>query len=386
MIQHISPLVDLAALDRCRLTGVLLHRCCQRLAAIQNVQPRRDEIEAAFHQVAQQLAHHRRVLRGSLPYAQDRFAPVFTDAQRGHHLLPFERRRVDQQRAQPHLVQPSLHHVLQLRPARLDEVFTDCALLQPVCFGELAHRLAVLPCAQPEHQLLPHGLGQRLAAVEHFVAAQPHFLVLGGPHAWPLDRNLLAHHHAVAALTTPPAGRPVRLPLAARAGQCPDFFLHQQIHQLQAGLTNQFTHAFTQPAHHLGHGQHHLHRRISIRGHCLELLHSSLRLNLVWFLHSDSPFSRQKKLLSAYQRLRAGESLLSTIYRAFSRDPSRTTENEHLRAENPVRAVNTTAFLERYWYCILLEQARRDHSPDLRGRPTYFTRMRRRATWSAPMD
>src|ERR1017187_4434386 len=86
----------------------------------------------------------------------------------------------------------------------------------------------------------------------------------------------------------------------------------------QAGLTNQFTHAFTQPAHHLGHGQHHLHRRISIRGHCLELLHSSLRLNLVWFLHSDSPFSRQKKLLSAYQRLRAGESLLSTIYRAFS--------------------------------------------------------------------
>src|ERR1019366_8913622 len=50
----------------------------------------------------------------------------------------------------------------------------------------------------------------------------------------------------------------------------------------------------------------HLHRRISIRGHCLELLHSSLRLNLVWFLHSDSPFSPQKKLLSAYQRLRAG--------------------------------------------------------------------------------
>ena len=26
----------------------------------------------------------------------------------------------------------------------------------------------------------------------------------------------------------------------------------------------------------LGHGQHHLHRRISIGGHCLELLHSSL--------------------------------------------------------------------------------------------------------------
>src|ERR1035437_8079723 len=34
--------------------------------------------------------------------------------------------------------------------------------------------------------------------------------------------------------------------------------------------------------------------------------------------HCDSPFSPQKKLLSAYQWLRAGESLLSTIYRAFS--------------------------------------------------------------------
>src|ERR1039457_725015 len=41
-----------------------------------------------------------------------------------------------------------------------------------------------------------------------------------------------------------------------------------------------------------------------------------------------------------------------------SRDPSRTTENEHLRAENPVEAVDTTAvrrhygFLVRYWYSV----------------------------------
>jgi hypothetical protein len=62
------------------------------------------------------------------------------------------------------------------------------------------------------------------------------------------------------------------LPLAALSGQSPDFFLHQQIHQLQTGLTDQLTHACPQPAHHLGHGQDHLHRRISIRGHCLELL------------------------------------------------------------------------------------------------------------------
>jgi len=36
----------------------------------------------------------------------------------------------------------------------------------------------------------------------------------------------------------PLIGRPFRLPLAALANQFPDFFLHQQIHQLQAGLTD----------------------------------------------------------------------------------------------------------------------------------------------------
>src|ERR1039458_5981548 len=48
-------------------------------------------------------------------------------------------------------------------------------------------------------------------------------------------------------------------------------------------------------------GQHHLHRRISFRGHGLKLLHSALRFNLVWFLHSDSPFLGKRKLLLAYQ-------------------------------------------------------------------------------------
>src|SRR5437870_6281978 len=184
-------------------------------------------------------------------------------------------------------------------------MLADRALLQSVGFAELAHRLAVFPRAQAEHQLLPHGFGQRLTAVEHFVAAQPHFLVVGRPHARPLDRYLLAHHHAVAALATPTAGRPFRLPLAALTSQFPNSFLHQQIHQLQAGLTNQLTHAFTQPAHHLGHGQDHLHGRISIRGHYLKLLYSSLRFNLVWFLHSDSFFSAKEIALSL-SRLRAG--------------------------------------------------------------------------------
>src|SRR6266571_1193169 len=86
--------------------------------------------------------------------------------------------------------------------------------------------------------------------MEHLVTAQPHFLVVDRSHPRPLDWYFLPHHYAVAALAAPPVGRPFRLPLAALTDQFPNFFLHHQIHQLQASLTNQFTHAFTQPAHH----------------------------------------------------------------------------------------------------------------------------------------
>src|SRR5580765_4936484 len=148
--------------------------------------------------------------------------------------------------------------------------------------------------------------------MEHFITAEPHFRVLSGPHARPLHRHLLTHHDAVALLATPAVGRPFRPSLAALANQFADFFLHQQLHQLQAGLTHQFADTFSQPAHHLGHGQHHLHRWVSIGGHCLELLHSSLRFNLVWFLHSDSLLFSAKENCS--EPIRLGALRVATFY------------------------------------------------------------------------
>src|ERR1039457_6482745 len=44
-----------------------------------------------------------------------------------------------------------LHHVLQLRPARLDEMFADRALFQTVRLGELPNGLPVFPRAPAEH-------------------------------------------------------------------------------------------------------------------------------------------------------------------------------------------------------------------------------------------
>ena len=52
MIQHVAALVNLAALDRRRLTRVLFHGRGQRLATVQNVEPRFGEIEPATQQVS----------------------------------------------------------------------------------------------------------------------------------------------------------------------------------------------------------------------------------------------------------------------------------------------------------------------------------------------
>src|SRR5271167_2182909 len=93
-------------------------------------------------------------------------------------------------------------------------MFADGAFLQAIRFGELAHCLAVFPRAQTEHQLLPNRFRQRLAPMEHRVTTQPHFLVVGAAHPRPLYRNLLPHHHAIAALATPTMGLPFRLPSA----------------------------------------------------------------------------------------------------------------------------------------------------------------------------
>src|SRR5262245_7361243 len=68
-------------------------------------------------------------------------------------------------------------------------------------------------------------------------------------------------------------------------------------------MTDQFPNSLAEPAHHLGQRQDHLHGRVSLHSHCLELLHSSLRFNLVWFLQGDSPFLVKENLL---QPIKAG--------------------------------------------------------------------------------
>src|SRR5436189_2022875 len=76
-----------------------------------------------------------------------------------------------------------LHHVLQLRPARLNEMFADRAFLQTVSFGELPNGLAVFPRTQTQHQFLPYCFCQRFTAMEHLVCR----LLLEGKFSRPLQ-------------------------------------------------------------------------------------------------------------------------------------------------------------------------------------------------------
>jgi hypothetical protein len=67
-----------------------------------------------------------------------------------------------------------------------------------------------------------------------------------------------------------------------------------------------------QPAHHFGHRQHNLYGRVSIPGHLFQPLHGSQRFDLIWFLHSDSPFFRQRKI--ALSLSKAQSSRVATFY------------------------------------------------------------------------
>ena len=81
VIEHVAPLMDLAALDAGGLARMTTHRRSQRLTAIQHIQAGHAEVQAASGQITEQLANHRGVLGCSLAQPQHRFAPVPADPQ-----------------------------------------------------------------------------------------------------------------------------------------------------------------------------------------------------------------------------------------------------------------------------------------------------------------
>ena len=137
--------MNLAALNEGGFSGVALHRRMQRLAAIENVEPRRAEIQTALHQIAQQRTDQRGIFGRAFTQPQHGFCAVAADAQGHDHLPVLERSPIDQHCAQIQFSQRPLHQRFQLFSAGLDEVFTDRRFLHPVGIGEILHDWSIVP-------------------------------------------------------------------------------------------------------------------------------------------------------------------------------------------------------------------------------------------------
>src|SRR5260370_17649072 len=72
--------MNLAALDESRFAGVTSHSRVQRFAAIQDVEPRRAEVQSALRQFTEQRAYHRRIFRRALTNSQHRLGSIAANA------------------------------------------------------------------------------------------------------------------------------------------------------------------------------------------------------------------------------------------------------------------------------------------------------------------
>ena len=101
------------------------------------------------------------------------------------------------------------------------------------------------------------------------------------------------------------------------ASELAHFVVHDELHQLQACLAHQLADALLQGGGDFFERQVQLQFLPGFFGLLVELANGLFAVNLVSFLHSDSPFSKMKNITPSLTA-RTGESLLSTNYRTSS--------------------------------------------------------------------
>ena len=101
------------------------------------------------------------------------------------------------------------------------------------------------------------------------------------------------------------------------ASELAHFVVHDELHQLQACLAHQLADALLQGGGDFFERQVQLQFLPGFFGLLVELANGLFAVNLVSFLHSDSPFSKMKNI-TPNLTARTGESLLSTNYRTSS--------------------------------------------------------------------
>ena len=243
VIDDVAPFVNLATLDEPRFAGMLAHGCGERFASIEDVKPRRREVQAALHQLTQQRTYHRSILRRAFANAQHGFCSIAANPKGGDHLPVLERRAIDDDGAQTQLAQRTLHQLLHLFAAGFDEVFAHRRLLYAIGVVKVLHHRPVVARRKTAHHLVPHTQLHWPAALEQFVAAQALLPFIGRAQPRLADRHLLAVHHAVAVLFAPAVSATALMLLVAISGQVPDFFFHYRLHQGQSCFAHQVAHA-----------------------------------------------------------------------------------------------------------------------------------------------
>jgi hypothetical protein len=163
--------VNLAALDERRIARVGDHCGSQRLAAVEQIEPRLIEIDAALGQFPEQLLHHNRILDRTLPHPEHDLVaePVNTD--RHDQMLALEDGPVHQHHREWNVLQGALHQFVQFAAAGLHEVFRGRALLQTVCLRKLLHHFLVAPHREAVHYLLPDCFFHQRSFLKQCVAA-----------------------------------------------------------------------------------------------------------------------------------------------------------------------------------------------------------------------
>jgi len=108
-----------------------------------------------------------------------------------------------------------------------------------------------------------------------------------------LDLDLLAVNDKETVFASPAVALLVLSSSAAFAGELSNSVLHDELHERQAGLTHQPPDAVLQCGDDLLERQVELELAIALLGVVTELLDRFLAVDLVWFLHSDSPCSKE---------------------------------------------------------------------------------------------
>ena len=130
----------------------------------------------------------------------------------------------------------------------------------------------------------------RLTTTEQLVAAQRLLTVLLAAQTGSLDRRFLPVDHQKTLFASPTVELTLLATLVALAGQLPHFFRHDQLHHPQPGLPHQVPDAVLQRGGDFLEWQHQLQRLFALLGVSLECPDRSLAVDLISFLHSNSPF------------------------------------------------------------------------------------------------